>query len=253
MLPPRRVAVVGALGRMGERVRAALADESGLELAAALEAPDHPGLGTRVGEAVEVTSDPKQALSGCDVAIDFSVPESALRAARAAADAGCAFVSGTTGLSPDERAELDACAERVPVLLAANFSLAVNLLAWLTREAAGRLGPGYDAEIAELHHAAKRDAPSGTALRLAAAIAAGRGGSEGEGLVLSRAGDTGARVPGSIAGEHTVLFAGRGERLELVHRAATRDHFAAGAVRAALWLAGRPPGHYRVEQALGLE
>jgi 4-hydroxy-tetrahydrodipicolinate reductase len=263
MLPPRRVAVVGALGRMGERVRAALADESGLELAAALEAPDHPGLGTRVGEAVEVTSDPKQALSGCDVAIDFSVPESALRAARAAADAGCAFVSGTTGLSPDERAELDACAERVPVLLAANFSLAVNLLAWLTREAAGRLGPGYDAEIAELHHAAKRDAPSGTALRLAAAIAEGRGGSEGEGLVLSRAGDTGARVPGSIGiqalragdcpGEHTVLFAGRGERLELVHRAATRDHFAAGAVRAALWLVGRPPGHYRVEQALGLE
>jgi 4-hydroxy-tetrahydrodipicolinate reductase len=136
------------------------------------------------------------------------------------------------------------------------------VLFWIAREAARRLGPGFDAEISELHHALKRDAPSGTALRLAEAVAEGRGVKLQPHLVLERAGDTGPRPPGTIAiqalrggdnpGEHTLLLLGRGERLELTHRAATREHFAHGAVRAAAWLAGRPPGLHRFESVLGL-
>jgi 4-hydroxy-tetrahydrodipicolinate reductase len=242
-------------------VRAALAAEPRLRLAAALEGPGHPRLGGELAAGVRVADDPKAALAGCAVAIDFSVPRAALAAGRAAAEAGCAFVSGTTGFAAAERAELEELAARIPLLHAPNFSLSVNLLAWLAREAAARLGAGWDAEIVELHHAAKRDAPSGTALRLAEAVAAGRG--ERARLVLERAGEIGARPAGAIGiqslrggdstGEHTLYFVGQGERLELAHRSATRDHFARGAVRCALWLAGRPPGLYRVEEALGLE
>jgi 4-hydroxy-tetrahydrodipicolinate reductase len=257
------VLVIGALGRMGERVRAALAEEPSLRLGAALERAGHPGLGQSLEHGVAVGDDLKAALAASRVAIDFSVPQASLAALRAAADAGVACVSGTTGFSAAERAELEGLAERIPLLHAPNFSVAVNVLAWLTREAARLLGPGYDAELLELHHAAKRDAPSGTALRLAEAVAEGRGESLEGRLLLARAGETGARPAGAIAvqalrggdnpGEHSVLFVGRGERLELVHRAATRDHFARGAVRAAAWLVGREPGLYRIEQVLGLD
>jgi 4-hydroxy-tetrahydrodipicolinate reductase len=258
----RRVMVVGALGRMGERVRAALEDRDDLALGAALEAAGHPGLGRDLGGGIAVTDDAKRALAACDVVIDFSVPSATLQILRAAADAGVAYVTGTTGFSGDEFAEIETLAARIPILHAPNFSLSVNLLAWLTREAARRLGPDFDAEIVELHHAAKRDAPSGTALRLAEAIAEGRDVGLREALVLERAGETGARPPGAIGvqalrggdspGEHSVLFVGRGERLELVHRSSTRDHFARGAVRAAAWLAGREPGAYGIEEMLGL-
>jgi 4-hydroxy-tetrahydrodipicolinate reductase len=149
------------------------------------------------------------------------------------------------------------------VIAAPNFSVAVNVLVWLVREATRRLGPGYDAELVEIHHSAKRDAPSGTALRLAEAVAEGRGVSLDDHLVLERAGEIGERPAGAIGvqtlrggdnpGEHTVLFVGNGERIELTHRSFTRDHFARGAVRAAAWLAGRGPGLYRIEQILGLE
>jgi len=259
----RGVAVVGALGRMGERVRAALEGEPTLALAAALEAPGHPGLGTSVEDGVVVTDDAKGALARCDVAIDFTVPAATLATLRVAADAGTAYVTGTTGLSQDEQAELTALADRIPILHAPNFSLSVNLLAWLTREAARRLGPEFDTEIVELHHAAKRDAPSGTALRLAQAIAEGRELDLDGKLVLERAGEIGARPTDAIGvqtlrggdnpGEHSVFFVGRGERLELHHRSHTRDHFARGAVRAAAWLIGRPPGLHRIEELLGLE
>jgi 4-hydroxy-tetrahydrodipicolinate reductase len=260
---PARVLVVGACGRMGERVRAALAGEPSLALSAALEAPGHPQLGAEIAPGVVLRDDMKAALRGCDVAIDFSRAAASLALLRAAAEAGVAVVMGTTGLSGDERAELALAARRIAVLHAPNFSPSVNVLAWLVREAARRLGPGYDAEIVELHHAGKRDAPSGTALRLAEAIAEGRGHPLEGHLVLERAGETGARPAGAIgiqalragdsAGDHTVLFAGEGERLELVHRSQTRDHFARGAVRAAAWLAGRPAGLYRIEQVLGLD
>ena len=262
MTDPRRVCVVGALGRMGESVRAALADESGARVASVLEAPGHPGIGSEVEPGVAVRDDAKAALSSCDVAIDFSVPDATLAAMRAAADAGVAYVTGTTGFGAAERDELAALARRIPIVHAPNFSVAVNVLTWLVREAARRLGDGYDAEIVELHHAAKRDAPSGTALHLAEAVAAGRGVALDEHLVLERAGDIGARPDGAIGvqtlrggdntGEHTVLFVGGGERLELIHRSSTRDHFARGAVRAALWLCGRDPGISPIEQVLGL-
>lgn len=262
MSAPRRVVVAGALGRMGQHVREALRDEPSLRLCAALESPGHPGIGTDLGNGVTVSDDAKGALSACDVAIDFTVPAATLALARAAADAGVALVTGTTGLSASDREELALLARRIPVMAAPNFSIAVNLLFWLAREASRRLGAGYDAEIVELHHAAKRDAPSGTALRLAEMVAEGRGIPLASHLVLERAGETGPRPEGAIAvqalrggdnpGEHTLLFVGSGERLELVHRAQTREHFARGAVRAAAWLAGRPPGMHRFESVLGL-
>ena len=263
MSEPRGVVVVGALGRMGRSVRAALASEPGLVLAAALEGKEHPEQGARLEHGVVVSDDVSAAMAAGDVAIDFSIPAATLAIARAAAEAGVAYVTGTTGFTRDEAAEFDALGAKIPVVRAANFSLAVNTLVWLVRAAAQRLGSDYDAEIVELHHAAKRDAPSGTALRLADAIAEGRGQAQSGGVVLERAGEVGARPGGAIGvqalrggdntGEHTVLFIGHGERLELVHRSHTRDHFAAGAVRAAAWLAGRPAGVYRVEQVFGLE
>lgn len=257
-----RVCVVGATGRMGEAVRRALVEEESLALGAALESPGHPEAGRTLAEGVTLQDDAKAALAGCDVAIDFTVPAATLANLRIAADAGVAYVTGTTGLDEGQRAELSALAERVPVVHAPNFSLAVNVLAWLTREAARKLGPGFDAEILELHHAAKRDAPSGTALRLGEAIAEARGQSLADHLVLERAGETGARPDGAIGiqtlrggdnpGEHVVHFVGRGERLELAHRSTTRDHFARGAVRAAAWLVGREPGLHPLERILGL-
>jgi 4-hydroxy-tetrahydrodipicolinate reductase len=258
-----RLLVIGALGRMGECVRRAVADEPALRFSAALEAVGNPGVGTVLEGGVRVEDDPKAAMARADVAIDFSVPAATLANLRVAADCGIAYVTGTTGFRNDERDEIAQLASRIPVLHAPNFSPAVNLLAWLTREAARRLGPGYDAEIVELHHAAKRDAPSGTALRLGEAIATGRGQKLADHLVLERAGEIGARPESAIGiqtlrggdnpGEHTVIFAGQGERLELVHRSRTRDHFAGGAVRAAIWLLGRKPGLYSIETVLGLD
>lgn len=256
------VLLVGALGRMGERVRAGLAEEPGAHLAAALEAAGHAGTGSAIEAGLIVGDDPKAALESCRVAIDFSVPAATLTVMRAAADAGVAYVCGTTGFSPAERGEIEELGRRIPIVCAPNFSLAVNVLGWLSEATSRLLGEGYDAEIFEIHHAAKRDAPSGTALRLGEAVAAGRGQLLSERLVLERAGDTGPRPDGAIgiqtlrggdvAGEHTVMFVGLGERIELSHRAATRDHFARGAIRTALWLVDRTPGLYPIEQVFGL-
>jgi 4-hydroxy-tetrahydrodipicolinate reductase len=258
-----KVLVVGAMGRMGQSVRAAIEETTQLELGAALEAPGQPCIGGLIGNDIEISDDPKAALSGCDVAIDFTTPEATLRAMRAAAEAEVAYVCGTTGFSDAERAEVGDLAARIPIVHAPNFSVAVNILTWLIREAARKLGGGYDAELVEIHHSEKRDAPSGTSLHLAEAVAAGRGQKLADHLVLERAGNIGARPEdaigiqtlrgGDIAGEHTVMFVGQGERLELVHRASTRDHFARGAVRAAEWLIGRDPGLYPVERVFGLE
>ncbi len=262
MSAPLRIACVGALGRMGERVRAAVADADDAKLSGALESPGHAGIGTEVAPGVRVVGDPASAFANASVVIDFSVPRSTCAALRAASDAGVAYVCGTTGFSADERAELDVAASRIPIVWAPNFSVAVIVLTHLVGAAARLLGSDFDAEIVELHHAAKLDAPSGTALRLAEAIAQARGQDLGKVLVATREGEVGARPSGAIGvqslrggdnpGEHSVFFLGRGERLELVHRAATRDHFAAGALRAARWLPGRAPGLYTVEEVLGL-
>jgi 4-hydroxy-tetrahydrodipicolinate reductase len=258
----RRVLVVGALGRMGERVRAVLAEEELLQLGGALEAPSHPGLGRVLEEGIRVSDNAKACLASCDVAIVFAIPDAAVSFLREAADAGVPCVVGTTGFDPQQRAEIHQLAGKAPIVLAANFSVAVNVLFHLVRQASRLLGPDYDAEVVELHHAAKIDAPSGTALHLGRAAAEGRGQSLEQHLVLSRKGETGARSAGDIGiqalrggdvpGEHTVMFIGKGERLELVHRATTRDHFARGAVRAAIWILGREPGFYDMEQVLGL-
>lgn len=258
----RRVLVVGALGRMGERVRAVLAEEELLQLGGALEAPSHPGLGRALEEGVRVSDDVKACLTSCDVAIVFAIPDATLSFLREAADVGVPCVIGTTGFDPQQRAEINQLAGKAPIVLAANFSVAVNVLFHLVRQASRLLGQGYDAEIVELHHAAKIDAPSGTAIHLGRAAAEGRGQSLEKHLVLARKGETGARPAGDIGiqalrggdvpGEHTVMFIGKGERLELIHRATTRDHFARGAVRAALWILGREPGFYDMEQVLGL-
>jgi 4-hydroxy-tetrahydrodipicolinate reductase len=259
---PARVIVVGALGRMGERVRVALLDEPGLRLGAALEAPGHDRLGERLSEGIAVGSDTKAALQAGNVVIDFSHPKASLALLRDASKAHVAYVLGTTGFSDPEREEIQALAARIPIVQAANFSVAVNVLLHLVGEAARLLGPAYDPEIVELHHAAKRDAPSGTALALAEAIARARGDRLSEHAVLSREGETGPRPSGAIGiqtlrggdnpGEHTVLFLGTGERLELAHRATTRDHFAQGSVRAARWVLGRKPGLYDMREVLGL-
>ncbi len=260
---PTGVMVVGAKGRMGLEVRAVLEDEPSLYLAGALERSGHDDLGQTLSEGVRLQDDPKAALEGCGVAIDFSIPTATLTNLRAAAEAGVAYVTGTTGLDEAGKREIAHFAERIPVLHAPNFSVAVNVLAHLAREAARLLGDGYDAELFELHHAQKRDAPSGTALFLGEAVARGQGKTLADHLVLERAGETGPRPADAIGiqtlrggdnpGEHTIYFIGRGERLELTHRAATRSHFAVGAVRAAGWIVGREPGLYRIEQVLGLD
>jgi 4-hydroxy-tetrahydrodipicolinate reductase len=257
------VMVVGAQGRMGLEVRSALEDELSLHFAGALERSGHDDIGKTLPGGVRLQDDPKAALEGCGVVIDFSIPTATLANLRAAADAGVAYVTGTTGFDEAAKREIAHFAERIPVLHAPNFSVSVNVLGHLAREAARLLGPGYDAELFELHHGQKWDAPSGTALFLGEAVAAGQGKKLSDHLILERAGDTGARPTDAIGiqtlrggdnpGEHTIYFIGRGERIELTHRSATRSHFAVGAVRAAAWILGRKPGLYRIEQVLGLD
>jgi len=248
---------------MGERVRAALDLHPELSLGAALEAPGHPQLGSELAPGVQLVSDVAAALEGVDCAIVFATPEPTLALLRAAAERGVPCAVGTTGLNEAQQAEVAVLAKRIPIVVAANFSVAVHVLLHLARRAAELLGDGFDAEIVELHHAAKVDAPSGTALALGRAIAQGQGQRLEDHAVLAREGHTGARPEQAIGiqalrggdnpGEHTVLFLGSGERLELVHRAMTRDHFARGALRAAAWARGREPGLFDMAEVLGLE
>ena len=198
-----------------------------------------------------------------DVVVDFTSPETALAHAAAMADAGTAWVLGTTGLSPDAHAAIHAASRRIAVVWAANFSAGVTLmLALAERLAAALPAAEYDAEILEMHHRGKRDAPSGTALALGEAVAAGRGVSLAEHAVRARDGEVGPRPPGAIGfaamrggqvvGEHTLLFAGAAEHISISHSALDRRVFAQGAVRAALWTAGRAPGLYGMKDVLGL-
>lgn len=259
----RAVLVSGALGRMGDRVRAALERHEGLRLGGALEAPGHPELGRVLENGVVLGSDPASALQGCAAAVDFSTPGASLALVQAAADAGTPCAVGSTGFDDAQRDALAQHARAIPIVLAANFSVAVNVLLCLVREAAQLLGEGFDAEIVELHHGAKRDAPSGTALRLAETVNEGRGQRPGGHRAIGRSGPDAVRSKGEIGiqalrggdnpGEHTVLFIGGGERLELAHRAATRDHFARGALRAVEWALAQRPGLYDMEQVLGFK
>jgi 4-hydroxy-tetrahydrodipicolinate reductase len=249
---------------MGQRVIALIAAAADMELVAAVDRPDHPDLGrdagllARVGElgvplSGKLTGKP-------DVAIDFSAPAATLALARDCARVGVPLLIGTTGLPTETRAEIEGkIAARIPVLVAANMSLGVNLLLRLV-ETAARALPGYDAEIIEAHHRRKKDAPSGTARELANRLLEALGRGEGA-LIYGREGNVGARTSeeiaihavrgGDIVGDHTVLFAGEGERIELTHRASSRDVFAQGALRAARFLVQQGPGLYSMQDVLG--
>ena len=254
-----RIGVVGACGRMGTHVLRAVEEAPDLEVAAALEAQGHPDLGKEVSPGVELSADLAELVGRSQVAVDFSLPGSTLELVSAASPPGLPLVIATTGLDEAGRSQVEEAAKRTAIVLAANYSLGVNVLLELVAEAARRL-PDYEIDVLELHHNQKVDAPSGTALRLAQAAAEARGQKLDTVAVYHREGETGARDPRSIGlqalrladsvGEHTVYLAGAGERLELSHRALSRQNFAAGALTAARWIHGRPPGLYSMADVM---
>jgi 4-hydroxy-tetrahydrodipicolinate reductase len=268
-MKPVRVVVCGVAGRMGGRVLSALRGEQGMEVAGATERPDSPQVGLDAGAVaggppmgIPVSGSLEAALAkGADVAIDFTAPGAAQQHAKICASRKVALVLGTTGIPAPGRADIAARAREVPIVLAPNMSVGVNALFRLVREAARVLGPAYEVEVVELHHRGKKDAPSGTALRLAEAAADALKLDPATSFVYERRGETGARRPGTIGlaalrggdvvGDHTVFFLADGERLELTHRATSRDNFAHGAVRAARWVAGKAPGLYDMQDVLG--
>jgi 4-hydroxy-tetrahydrodipicolinate reductase len=267
--PTVQVVVAGAAGRMGNRIVACLADTPGLRLVAALEAPGHPSLGADAGElagvrkaGVAVGADAAAAITPDRMLIEFSVPEASLDHLRLVAKSGARAVIGTTGFSAAQRAEIGELARRAAILLSPNMSVATNVAFKLLATMAKALGDEYDVEITETHHRFKKDAPSGTALRMAEIVAAALGRDLDQVAVYGRQGLLGERSKreigilslrsGDVAGEHTVSFGTLGERLELVHRAHNRDTYARGALRAAQFIAGRPPGLYSMADVLGL-
>jgi 4-hydroxy-tetrahydrodipicolinate reductase len=265
-----KVAVSGAVGRMGKRIVALAHENPEVEVSGALERPGNPLLGSDAGEVagigricVVVTDDVQEVLSRCDVLIDFSAPASSVEHVKAAAAAGKPIVIGTTGFSEDQRTEIAFSAKKIPCVVAPNMSLGVNLLFNLVERVAAALGSDYDVEIIEAHHKMKKDAPSGTADKLAQVIARALGRDLSNAGVYGRHGLVGERKPeeigvmavrgGDIVGEHTVMFVTGGERLELIHRAHSRDAFANGAIQAALWVANKPNGLYDMQDVLGLK
>jgi len=264
-----RAAVSGACGRVGKAVIRAIHDTSGIVLSGALERKGHPDIDCDPGiiagcgaGGLLVTSDISVVLENSDVLIDFTAPQAALRNMEACISAKAAVVVGTTGFSEEQREAVLMYAGQIPTVLSPNMSVGVNVLFRLAESAASALGNDYDMEIVEAHHRMKKDAPSGTALRLAEAAAEAQGKKLSDHAVYSRHGMIGERTTGEIGiqtvragdivGEHTLILAGPGERLELTHRAHNRDNFAQGAVRAALWVCGKEPGLYSMFDVLGL-
>ena len=265
-----RVVVAGAGGRMGRTLLRAVLGEPKMRLVGALDRPDAEAQGEDAGllagtgaAGVLVATEPGVLIANADALLDFTAPAATLEYAEIAAEVGIVHVIGTTGISPEDDALLKAAAGRSRIVRSGNMSLGVNLLAALVRRAAAALGPDYDIEILEMHHRHKVDAPSGTALLLGRAAAEGRSIELAEHSVRGRDGHTGARPGGaigfatlrggSVVGEHSVIFAGEGERIELSHHAESRDNFARGALRAALWAADKPPGLYDMRDVLGLK
>jgi 4-hydroxy-tetrahydrodipicolinate reductase len=262
-----KVAVHGAGGRMGRALVQMIADAEGLALSAAIDAADSPLLGRDVGELAGVgalgwpLSGQIEAIADCDVVIDFSLAKAVDALLEAAVRYSRPLVLATTGLSEAQWAAVDRAARAIPVVAAGNYSTGVAVLNHLA-EQASRLLADFDLEIVELHHRKKIDAPSGTALDLANAAARGRGLKARDKAVYGRQGHTGARSAdeigimtlrgGDVIGEHTLILAGPGERLELTHRSGSRELFARGALRAARWVATQQPGRYDMKQVLGL-
>jgi 4-hydroxy-tetrahydrodipicolinate reductase len=264
-----RMGVIGCGGRMGRMLVAEIAAAEGCDLAGGTAKPGSAHVGADLGElagigriGIAAGNAPGTLIGDSDVVIEFSTPAATASHAALAAEQGTPMVVGTTGLSAAETAELREAAKRIPIVWAANTSLGINLLLGLVEQVAARLGPDWDIEIMEMHHRGKVDAPSGTALALGRAAAAGRGTSLDAVAQRGRDGITGARRSGDIGfaslrggdavGDHHVVFAGSGERLELSHRATNRAIYAKGAVRAARWVIGRPPGIYGMKEVLEL-
>ncbi len=264
-----KICLLGASGRMGRELLLRVAAADDLELSGALAAPDDPWIGQDPGLAanlpaagVIVTGSAEESVAGADVAVDFSAAAATGDVAHACAEAGCALVEGVTGITADGQAALKRAAGSVAVLQASNMSLGIYVLDELLGLAAQRLGEDYDLEIVETHHRGKADAPSGTALQLGRTAARARGRNFSEAAVFQRHGQTGGRKKGSIgfsavrgggfSGNHSILLAGNEEVLELRHQSLNRGVFAAGALRAARWLAGRPPGMYDLSSVMGM-
>ena len=266
-----KLAILGAAGRMGQNLLRCADKFDRCVIVAATERSGHPAIGASVKEIsglhVEALPDtlcytedwPEEA----ETVIDFTFHTAIAKNLANAAANGQAYVLGTTGHTDEEQKAIHAAAKKIPLVWAPNMSLGVNLMLELVRRSAAILGPAYDAEIVEMHHRLKKDAPSGTALGLAEALAEGRGVALKEVACYGRNGMTGERPSGeigihalrggSVVGDHTVIFAADEERIELTHRASSREAFATGALRAALWLEGRKPGLYTMRHVLGFE
>ena len=264
-----KLAVAGVAGRMGQMLVKTIDASSGGTVSGATERAGHEWNGQDLGlcmggpaVGVIVRDDPAEAFKDADVLIDFTSPESTVRNAAAAADLGCAVVIGTTGLSDDDLSAIGAAARKTAIVRAGNMSLGINLMVLLTQSVARALDDDFDIEIVEAHHRHKVDAPSGTALMLGEAAATGRGISLKTASDRGRDGITGSRTRGNIGfsairggniiGEHDVVFAGEGERVVLRHIATDRAIYAQGALKAAQWVLGRPPGEYGMKDVLGL-
>ena len=262
--------VTGVAGRMGGRIVHMMEAAAGVQLVGAVESPGHAAVGKDVGEVVglpakgvKVVDSLDQVLPQAAVVIEFTHPEPSLAHLKKVADAGKAMVMGTTGFSPPQIAEIQALASRAHLVFAPNMSVGVNLMFKVVADIARVLGDGYDVEIVEAHHRLKKDAPSGTAIKLGQVIAHALGRELEKAGVYARHGIIGQRTDaeigiqtvraGDIVGEHTVLFGGMGERLEIIHRAHSRDNFARGAVLAAQWIVAQPPGLYDMQDVLGLK
>jgi len=269
-MPDMRLLVTGAAGRMGRMLIRAILEAPGVRLGGALERQNSTALGQDAGivagvsapAGVAISDDPLPLLLNVDGIVDFSAPGATVEMAGLAAQARIAHVIGTTGLSEDNLRQIAAAARHAPIVRSGNMSLGVNLLAQLVRAGARALGEDFDVEIVEMHHRMKVDAPSGTALLLGEAAAEGRGIKLAEHSARGRDGVTGARRKrdigfaslrgGTVVGDHSVIFAGEGERIVLSHHAEDRDVFARGALKAALWARGQKPGLYSMADVLGL-
>jgi 4-hydroxy-tetrahydrodipicolinate reductase len=263
-----KVVVTGAAGRMGTQIVRLVRATDGMAVSGAVERPG-AAIGQDAGAlaglgpiGVPLVDDLAKALAGADAVVDFTSHEASARHAEVCAERGVPLVIGSTGFTPEAKARVAAAARRVPIVLSPNMSVGVNVLFELVRQAGKVLGDAYDVEIVEIHHKKKRDAPSGTAVRLGEVAAEALGRDPKDALAYSRHGILGERPPwqigvqtlrgGDVVGEHTVYFCGEGERIELTHRATSREQFARGALRAARWIAGRPAGLYDMADVLGL-
>ena len=263
------IALLGISGRMGRALLSGIHQSTDLRLSGGLDSPDSPWLkqdaGLLAGSAttgVIISAEVATAIQGAQAAIAFALPQATPAIVAACVSAKVPLVLGTTGHSTEQRAAIDAAAKQIPIVMASNFSLGVNLLFKLAELAARTLNTDYDAEIFEAHHRHKKDAPSGTALSIGEAVAKGRSTTLDNDAVWARHGETGARESGKIGfsvlrggdivGDHTLTFAGPGERIELTHRAHDRMAFASGALHAARWVIGKPAQLYSMQDVLGL-